>query len=262
MSSVPYIQSPLMFQQPQEKCSHAYTLQQKLQATKLKLKSKRPTTNKSDSSKIYESKIVRNQKLTNIIKLTKQHKNNRLNITFNKLNEFKSTKNLDSSVETINKLPNNSCNITQKIKSNKTPNNKLKLFSKQTKVPTGKLPSPISITTNLHNPKSMYIDLDSVAEQSRLKSTILQDKSSEKKNTTPVTLNPSMLLSSCPGLSITPVINSNTINHKSIECLTLQQVQNTSTASKSINIEQLQHLSNGLTITKSEKTAMQIQRPN
>lgn len=290
----PYTQSPL-FPMTQE-TSYNYTLQQKLQATKQKLKknsnnkpkaeSKRSTISKTDKSDAHrlpngkqkksssvkisiESKIVRNSKLFNN-KSTKKPKSNRLepckslNISHNTHNELKPSHNLDSIVE-INKLP---YNIVQPQKQK--PNN-LSLVKqkavKQTMASTlltmdKSKPTIMMKPTNSHNPKSVYIDLDCAAEQARLKSTILQNKSPEIKKTATVSLSPAMLLSSCPGLSITPVVNAND-NRKATETsLASRHVQNIPTITQNFNFEQFQHLSNSsLTITKSEKNFNKKSKP-
>lgn len=284
----PYTQSPL-FPMTQE-TSYNYTLQQKLLATKQKLKknsnkpkaeSKRSAISKTDKSdrlpngkpkksssiKIsIESKIVRNSKLPNN-KSTKRPKTTRLelckslNIPHNTLNELKSPHNLDSIVE-INKLPNS-------IGQSQKPNNLSSVKQKAIKHTTATTllavdkskPTIMTKPTSSRNPKSVYIDLDSAAEQARLKSTILHNKSPEVKKTATVSLNPAMLLSSCPGLSITPVVNAND-NRKAIETsLASRHVQNVQTITNNFNFEQFQHLGNSLTITKSEKNVNKKSKP-
>lgn len=288
----PYTQSPL-FPMTQE-TSYNYTLQQKLQATKQKLKQnsikpkaepKRSILSKIDKSDIHrlqngiqkkssilktsiESKIVRNSKLTNnnptinpktnCLELCKS-----LNISQNMLNEIKSSHNLDSNVE-INKLPN-SIDQSQKQK----PNNSSLIKQKTVKHSiAAKLlamdKSKLTITpktTSSRNPKSVYIDLDSAAEQARLKSTILHNKSPEIKKTTTVSLSPAMLLSSCPGLSITPVVNPNDNRKANETSLASNHVQNLPTISTNFNLEQFRHLGNSLTITKSEKNGNTKTKP-
>lgn len=286
----PYTQSPL-FPMTQE-TSYNYTLQQKLQATKQKLKknsnkpkteSKRSKTDKLDSHRLpngkqkksssvkisIDSKIVRNSKLSNN-KSTKKPKTNRLepckslNISHNTQNELKPSHNLNSIAE-INKLP---YNIVQPQKQK--PNN-LSLVKqkavKQTMASTfltmdKSKPTIMMKPTNSRNPKSVYIDLDCAAEQARLKSTIFQNKSPEIKKTATVSLSPAMLLSSCPGLSITPVVNTND-NRKTTETsLASRHVQNIPTITQNFNFEQFQHLSNSsLTITKSEKNFNKKSKP-
>jgi len=289
----PYTQSPL-FPMTQE-TSYNYTLQQKLLATKQKLKknsikskteSKRSPISKTDkisdvhrlpnsklkkSSSIkvsIESKIVQCSKLSNN-KPTKRPKTNHLelckslNISHNTLNELKSSQNLDSIVE-INKL-SNSIGQSQKQK----PNNLSSVKQKAVKhamaatlltIDKSK-PTITTKPTSSRNPKSVYIDLDSAAEQARLKSTILHNKSPEVKKTATVSLSPAMLLSSCPGLSITPVVNTNDNRKANETSLASRHVQNIQTITKNFNFEQFQHLGNSLTITKSEKNVNKKSKP-
>jgi len=288
----PYTQSPL-FPMTQE-TSYNYTLQQKLQATKQKLKrnsikpkteSKRSIISKIDKSDIHrlpigkqkksyslkttiESKIMRNSKLPNN-KPTKRPKTNHLelgkslNNSQNILDKIKSSHDLDSNVE-INKLPN-SIEQSQKQKSNNLSSIKQKavkhsMATTLLAIDKSKL-TIMTKTTSSRNPKSVYIDLDSAAEQARLKSTILHNKSPEIKKTTSVSLNPAMLLSSCPGLSITPVVNAND-NRKANEISSASNhVQNIPTITKNFNLEQFKHLGHSLTITKSEKNVNKKTKP-
>jgi len=285
----PYTQSPLFPMSQQT--SYNYTLQQKLQATKQKLKknsnkpkaeSKRSKTEKLDvhrlpngkqkkSSSIkvsIDSKIVRNSKLSNN-KPTKKTKTNHLelcktlNISHNAQNELKPSHNLDSIVE-INKLPND-IGQSQKQKPNNLSSIKQKavkqaMSSTLLTVEKSK-PTVMMKPTNSRNPKSVYIDLDSVAEQARLKSTILQNKSPEIKKTATVSLSPAMLLSSCPGLSITPVVNANDNRKANETSLASRHVQNIPTITQNFNFEKFQHLNNSLTITKSEKNVNKKSKP-
>ncbi|XP_027850821.2 calcineurin-binding protein cabin-1-like [Aphis gossypii] len=288
----PYTQSPLMYPINQE-TSYNYTLQQKLQATKQKLKkpinkpkaeTKRSTNSKTEKSDAHrlpnkpkkstsiktsiDSKIVRNPKLS-INKPTKRPKINRLelsktlNISHSTPNELKTSHNLDSILE-INKL-SNSISQSQNQKPNNLSSDKPKAVKHSmaaTLVPMGKSkPTMMTKTTSSRNPKSVYIDLDSAAEQARLKSTILQNKNPETKKTATVPLSPAMLLSSCPGLSITPVVNTNDNRKPNETLLASHHVQNITTTSKNFNFEQLQHLGNSLTITKSEKNTNKKSKP-
>ncbi|CAH1731820.1 unnamed protein product [Aphis gossypii] len=269
----PYTQSPLMYPINQE-TSYNYTLQQKLQATKQKLKkpinkpkaeTKRSTNSKTEKSDAHrlpnkpkkstsiktsiDSKIVRNPKLS-INKPTKRPKINRLelsktlNISHSTPNELKTSHNLDSILE-INKLSNS---ISQS--QNQKPNN---LSSDKPKAVKHSMAATLV--------PMVYIDLDSAAEQARLKSTILQNKNPETKKTATVPLSPAMLLSSCPGLSITPVVNTNDNRKPNETLLASHHVQNITTTSKNFNFEQLQHLGNSLTITKSEKNTNKKSKP-
>lgn len=300
----PCTQSPLMFPMSLEPCNYNITLQQKLLATKQKLKrsnskqkieTKRSTSSKdkdrtdsgqlsngkpkkSSSNKSNELKIVRNQKPSNIVKLLKQMKSGRIaeldkpaNILTNK---SKSHHNLDSVVD-FSKVIHHSIGFKRSeaapsppLKPNKTPSDKPKTTAvRPSATLTGVTvnnakPSVLISTTSPRNSKSVYIDLDSAAEQARLKSTILQNKNPEKKNTAPVALSPAILLS-CPGLSITPVVNTTNDNtgRKTAminEPSTSRQVSNVPT-SKNFNFEQLQQLGNSLTITKSEKNGSKKQ---
>lgn len=293
---VPYSQSPLLFPMPVETSSYNYTLQQKLQATKQKLKrnnskekleSKRSTkAGKSDANRLIngkskknagnkrgsELKVAKNYKSLHAVKTTKLPRGDCLEYekypNENKLNELKSSHCSESIVE-ITKFP--------------SANNACKPFSEASEAAAGPSHNSKPIPTSYDNPeetaaalqatmvtggvtvskvkipvmpktassrKSVYIDLDSAAEQARLKSTILHNKIPETNNTGPVSLNPAMLLSSCPGLSITPIVN---------ELSTVRQTQSSSTAmpppspSKNFHFKQLQHLGNSLTITKTEK---------
>lgn len=297
----PCKQSPLMFPMSLEPCSYNITLQQKLQATKQKLKrsnnkqkieTKRSTTNKDNkyktdanqlsngrskkySSKINELKLVRNQKSPNISKLVKPSKS--ASLEFNKtvnilLDKSKPYQYLDSVVE-INNVHHNTGNTfceatSSSLKPNKTSFDKLKTSVVKQTATSGTAMSNVKssilnkVAATPHNPKSVYIDLDSAAEQARLKSTLLHNKNPDKKNTAPVSLNPAMLLSSCPGLSITPVVNTNdNMSRKATnEQSTSRLVQNTPT-SKNFNFEHLQQLGNSLTITKSEKNGNKNQTP-
>jgi len=287
----PYTQSPL-FPMTQE-TSYNYTLQQKLQATKQKLKRnsikpkaepKRSIISKIDKLDIHqvpngkqkkssilktsiESKIVRNPKLTNN-NPTKNPKTNglelckSLNISQNMLNEIKSSHNLDSNIE-INKLPN-SIDQSQKQKPNNSSSIKQKTVKHSiaaTLLAIDKSKPIMPKTTSSRNPKSVYIDLDSAAEQARLKSTILHSKTPEIKKTTTVSLSPAMLLSSCPGLSITPVVNPNDNRKANETSLVSNHVQNIPTITKNFNLEQFKHLGNSLTITKSEKNGNKKTKP-
>uniref|UniRef100_A0A2H8TCI2 Calcineurin-binding protein cabin-1 n=2 Tax=Melanaphis sacchari TaxID=742174 RepID=A0A2H8TCI2_9HEMI len=288
----PYTQSPLMFPMTQE-TSYNYTLQQKLQATKqiLKRNNSKPKaekrsasskTDKLDTNRLssgkqkkninlkinIDSKIIRNSKLS-INKPTKRSKTNRLelskplNISHNTPNELKSSHNLDS-ISEIN-TPPNSMGQSQKQKPNISSSDILKnvkhpmistLLAMDKSKPTLK-----TKTTSSRNPKSVYIDLDSATEQARLKSTIFQNKSPEVKKTAIVPLSPAMLLSSCPGLSITPVVNTNDNRKANETSLASCHVQNITKTTKNFNFEQLQHLSNSLTITKSEKNVNKKSKP-
>ncbi|VVC42534.1 Hypothetical protein CINCED_3A009963 [Cinara cedri] len=298
----PYSQSPLIYPLPLETCSYAYTLQQKLQATKQKLKGsnnkqktelKRPTSNKIDkvdpirSVTFKTKKSISNNKFTNLgnnkelkiksqksavstINATKQVKNNQLeHNTFlqnslNNLNELKLNNNLNSAVEN-KKLPKNLSNKFNEIFSTVQNSKPLKKYSDKSKTSAIKVlgngntnstkPIMMKKMNMAHNTKSVYIDLDSAAEQARLKSKVFQNKSPENKVTIPVSLNPAMLLSTCPGLSITPILSSNDHNmqHKTIEPSLSHQIQNTSTSNNFSFEQQFQHLSNSLTITKAEK---------
>lgn len=289
----PYTQSPLMYPMNQE-TSHDYTLKQKLQATKQKLKkpinkpkaeTKRSTnfkTEKSDAHRLpnkpkkstsintsIDLKIGRNPKLS-INKPTKRPKINRLelsktlNISHSTPNELKTSHNLDSILE-INKL-SNSISQSQNQKPNDLSSDKPKAVKHSmatTLVAMGKSKPTMmtSSSTSSHNPKSVYIDLDSAAEQARLKSTILQNKNPETKKTATVPLSPAMLLSSCPGLSITPVVNTNDNRKANETLLASRHVQNITTTSANFNFEQLQHLGSSLTITKSEKNINKKSKP-
>lgn len=301
---VPYSQSPLMYPLPLETCSYAYTLQQKLQATKQKLKrsnnkqkieSKRSSNNKGDkvdfnrSMSFKPKKNISNNKYSNLgngkdlkskslkssANATKQttkidhleHSSSKaLHISSNNLNDIKLNKNLKSvEIVEISKLPKN---VNNKFNATFSPvqNPKgLKTYASKPKTSAVKMLS----NGNVNNVKSIatkktnmarntkmytkYIDLDSAAEQARLKSTIFQNKSPEKKCTIPVSLNPAMLLSTCPGLSITPVLNANDNNvHRTVvdEQSASHQIR---TNLNSFSFEQqFQRLSNSLTITKSE----------
>lgn len=291
----PYSQSPLMFPMPMETCSYNYTLQQKLQATKQKLKRnnnkeklelKRSTSNKADKSDANrltngrskknpgkksgsELKIVKNSKSS--VKTTKLLKSDRLVIdklpNENKPNEISVSHCSDSIVE-INKLPSAN-NVRNSLSEASTAtaglsHNSISIqtsYDKPKETAAAQQAMPLTggitvskvklpVTTKTAAPrKSVYIDLDSAAEQARLKSTIIQNKSPETKSTGPVSLNPAMLLSSCPGLSITPIVS---------EMSVLRQTQNTSTTMpppppKNFHFKELQHLGNSLTITKTEK---------
>lgn len=275
-------QSSLMFPLPVETCSYSYTLQQKLQATKQKLKRsnnkqktelKRSTNNKSDNdvnnissinrpkkhliNKTNETKIVKYHKSPNI-NLTKQSKNNHLEhnksleISPSTLNRL--ANNLNSAVE-IKKIPNNPNNLCNKIASlshNLKTYDKPKLKASTSNVKSSTITTKTTIPSR--NLKSVYIDLDSTVEQARLKSTILLNKPLEKKKTASVSLSPTLLLSSCPGLSITPVVNSNdNATRLKKEQSTSVEYRNTPTKSKNFNFEQLKHLGNSVTITKTEK---------
>lgn len=289
----PCKQSPLMFPMSLEPCNYNITLQQKLLATKQKLKrsnskqkieTKRTSSikdriehgqlsngrpKKNSTNKSSELKIVKNQKSSNIIKAVKQMKSGGTA----ELDKSKSHHNFDSIVD-FSKVIHHSIGFKfgeatppPSLKSNKTSSDKLKSSTvKQTATATSVAvsnvkPTVSTKTASSRNSKSVYIDLDSAAEQARLKSTILQNKNPEKKNSAPVSLSPAILLSSCPGLSITPVVNTMndnsgrknaTINDQS----TSRQIPNVST-SKNFNFEQLQQLGNSLTITKSEKSKKQ-----
>lgn len=293
----PYTQSSFKNPLPLS-TSTSYTLQQKLQATKQKLKqnnnkhkteTKRSLGCKEDKAETHQSAIGRPNKYSNNksiepktgriqkpykIKSTKLHNDNlelnkSLNISLNKFNE--SIPILDLPIE-INKIPNHSFNtfsqhtsLAQKPKSNKISSDKSKVspikqamatLTTSTGLAISKVkPTMTTKTTSPRNPKSVYIDLDCAAEQARLKSTILQNKTPEKKSTVPITLNPAMLLSSCPGLSITPIIKTteNNINRPAKELSTSRPIKNNSVQSKIYNFEQLQQLSNSFTITKTEK---------
>lgn len=300
----PYSQSPLLFPMPMETCNYNYTLQQKLQATKQKLKrnnskekleSKRSTSNKADKSDTNrltngrskkntgnksggEIKNAKNFKSVHGVKTTKIPKSDRLEL--GKSSNEKKPKELklfpcpDPVVE-INKLPsaNNACNSfseeftpiagpSQNSKSiemsYEKPNEILtaqQAIASTGSVSVSKVKLPVAAKM-AGSRKSVYIDLDCAAEQARLKSSILQNKSPEKKNTAPVSLNPAMLLSSCPGLSITPIVNEMSVLHPT---------QNTSTTmpppSNNFNFKQLQHLGNSLTITKTEKNGSKKSSP-
>jgi hypothetical protein len=298
----PYSQSPLLFPMPMETCSYSYTLQQKLQATKQKLKrnnskekseSKRLTNNKADKSEANrlingrskkntgnksggELKIAKNLKSVHGVKTKKISKSDRLELektsNENRPNELKSFPLPDSVVE-INKLPSakNAYNsFSEDFAAVAGPSQNSKSIQMHYDKPnetvaahqaissTGsvtvskvKLPAAAKIAGSR---KSVYIDLDCAAEQARLKSTILQ-KIPEKKNTVPVSLNPAMLLSSCPGLSITPIVNE----------VSVMLSQNTPTTipppSKNFHFKQLEHLGNSLTITKTEKNGSKKSSP-
>lgn len=291
---VPYSQSPLMYPLPLETCSYAYTLQQKLQATKQKLKrsnskqkieSKRSTyskvdkvdtnrsmtfkpkkhssSNKFSSLGIGKESKIKNQKST--VNTTKQPKRDHLENSSTSLHI--SSNNLNSPLQN-NKLPKHLSNKFNETVSPPLQNTKpLKTYSDKLKTSGIKIlgngnannVKPIVMTkVNMaRNTKSVFIDLDSAAEQARLKSTIFQNKSPEKKKTIPLSLNPAILLSSCPGLSITPVMNANDniMHRKGLEPSTSRQIQNSSTSNNFNFEQQFQHLSNSLTITKTEKNA-------
>lgn len=300
---VPYSQSPLMYPLPLETCSYAYTLQQKLQATKQKLKRsnnkqkielKRPPNNKGDKVDTYRSmsfkprKNISNNKFSNLgngkdlkskslkspanaaKQTTKidhlEHSSKSIHISSNNLNDIQLNNNLESvEIVEINKLPKN---VNNKFKETFSPvqNPKgLKTYSNKPRKSAVKVLSNGNVnnvkpivtkkTNTARNTKmyTEYIDLDSAAEQARLKSTIFQNKSPEKKCTIPVSLNPAMLLSTCPGLSITPVLNANDNNmhHTVVGEQSSHQIR---TNLNSFSFEQqFQRLSNSLTITKSEK---------
>lgn len=298
----PYSQSPLRFPMTLETCSYAYTLQQKLIATKQKLKrnnyKKKMESKQSVSSKIdkadasktkknnfnnknNELNVIQNQKSPNI-KQTKQPKNNclelddSLNCSPNKLNDYKSLKKLDSAIE-ISKLPNNlsikfkeTSPSVQNTKSNKLPSNKPKTSTvKQVLAAAGVTmrktkPAMTLKTSSPHSSKSVYIDLDSAAEQARLKSTIFQNKDLGEKNASPLPLSPAMFLSSCPGLSITPIVgmnNDNSNRKPNNQPSKSHQIQNPTTTPKNFHFEQLQHLGNNLIITKAEKNGCKKSTP-
>lgn len=105
-------------------------------------------------------------------------------------------------------------------------------------VTISKIESSSTTKSNIYSqsPKSVCINLDSAVKQSHLKSTLLKKNSFENKKTTSVFPTPAMLLSSCPGLSITPILNTNNTN--------------TGTKMKSCNVEQL---GNSVTITTIDK---------
>jgi len=84
------------------------------------------------------------------------------------------------------------------------------------------------------------VNLGSGTEQAGLKSSTLQNKDQDKKVPVPVMLNPGVILSPCPGLSITPVVN----------CQTNDLSRNIPMKSKNYNFEQL---GNCITITKTDK---------
>lgn len=279
--------------------STSYTLQQKLQATKQKLKqnnnkqkteTKRSIGCKGDKTDMHQSTIGRPYKYSSNknsepkigqtqksykTKSTKLYNNDNielnksLNVSFNKFNE--SIPCLDSSIE-INKVPNHSYNtfsqhasFAQKKKSNKMFPDKSKVSAIDQSLVTLTTSTGLAIskvkpamtttkTTTSHNPKSVYIDLDCADEQARLKSTILQNKTPEKKSSVPITLNPALLISSCPGLSITPIIKTtNNINRQVNEPSTSRQTKKIPVKPKIYNLEQLQQLSNSFSITKTEK---------
>lgn len=264
-----------------ETCSYSNTLQQKLLATKQKLKRisvkqktelKRSTINKlvkgtnnspnskpvkNSINKSNESIILRPEKFPKPMKELKSNnlelKNflNPAHINFNQ-----SVQNLNSPIE-IKMLPDKLTNVMSSTSKSKISDN-LKLKSiKQGMMTSGVTISKVessSTSKSKHfpqNPKSVYINLDSAIEQARLKSTILQNNSFKNKKTKPVPLTPAMLVSSCPGLSITPIVN--TINKTSYgpnNLSTSCQIQNTTTKTKKCNFE---HLGNSVTITKAEK---------
>lgn len=274
----PLKHSSPMFPLALEPSSYTNTLQQKLQATKQKLKRnntkqkgeiKRLTNNKlvksinnlptskpiKTSNKNTNSKTVSFKKSLNV-KPTKQCKNNNLELNAflnTSHNEFEGpTYNLDSAVE-IKMLPDKFIKtplLTQKSKTTSKP--------KSTTIKQGMMAAGVSISkvepstvikTKMipQKSKSVYINLDSAAEQARLKSTIL-NKNVEKKKTASLPLDPALLLSSCPGLSITPIVNSN----DNISYQMKERIQTPITKSKNGNFE---HLSNSVTITKTEKNS-------
>lgn len=297
----PYSQSPLRFPMTLGTCSYAYTLQQKLLTTKQKLKrnnnnnkieSKQSVSYKMNNTDTEKPKknnfnnwnnelnIIQNQKTSNI-KQTKQPKNNcleldrSLNYSPSKLNDLKSINKLDLAIE-INKLPNNLCvkfretSLVQNTKSNKLPSNKPKASTvKHVLAAAGVAirktkPTMTLKTSNPCSSKSVYIDLDSAAEQARLKFSMCQNKDLGEESITPLPLSPAMLLSSCPGLSITPINNKNNDNTNSKpnnQPSISHQIQNPLTTSNNFNFEQLQHLGNNLIITKAEKISNKKSKP-
>lgn len=295
----PCTQSPLMFPMSLEPCNYNITLQQKLLATKQKLKrsnsklkieSKRSMSNKdkdrtdhrllsngrskkNSSNRNNELKIVRNHKPSNMAKLLKHMKSAGLAELDKSADKIKSHHNLDLIVD-FSKVIHNSIKFnlpkpsetdtSPHLKPNKTSSDKpntsaFRQTTTSTSVTECNAKPTMSINTaSSRNSKSVYIDLDSAAEQARLKSTILQNKNPEKKNTTTVPLNSAILLSSCPGLSITPVVN--TTDDYTGRKTTMINEPSTSRqisvpTSKNFNFEQLQQLGNSLTITKSEKNS-------
>lgn len=280
----PLKHSPPVFPLSLEPSSYTNTLQQKLQATKQKLKRnntkqkvelKRLTNNKlvksihslpsskpikTSTNKNTNSKTLLNNKSLNV-KPTKQYKNNNL-----ELNAFLNTShkefeeptyNLDSAVE-IKMLPDKFIKaplLTQKSKIiNKPKSTTFKQGMIAAGVSISKVEPSTMIKTKMipQKSKSVYINLDSAAEQARLKSTILI-KGVEKKKTASLPLDPAILLSSCPGLSITPIVSSNdNISYQLKEQKVSHQIQTPTAKSKNCNFE---HLSNSVTITKTEKNS-------
>lgn len=294
----PYTQSPLMFALPSGMCSsYAYTLQQKLQATKQKLKrnnnkqksdSKRSLSNKTDKSETNRlsndrpkknaskknsgSKSMSSSK-SSFVKsevIGPQLTSKLTNVPSSKFNEPKLTHTLEPLVN-INRLSSNFASnkfgdgaITaiapQKPKHNKTniEKSKTSTIKHKTAVAMSKT-KPATVTSR--NSKSVYIDLDSAAEQARLKSSIIHTKVPEKKKASSVPLNPAMLLSSCPGLSITPVVNANDKSQKTIDMPSSSMIRNNQTKSKNFNFEHLQQLGNSITITKADKSGNKTSKP-
>lgn len=264
-----------------ETCSYSNTLQQKLLATKQKLKRigtkqktelKRSTFNKlaKSTNNLPNIKLVKNsinknnesimlgpEKLPKSMKELKSNNlelNNFLNPAHVNFNQ--SVQNSNSPIE-IKMLPDKLTNaMSSASKSKSSDNFKFKTI-KQGMMTSGVTiskveSSSLSKSKNFPQiPKSVYINLDSAVEQARLKSTILQNNGFENKKTKPVSLTPAMLLSSCPGLSITPIVNTNhKTNYGPNKLSTSCQIQNTTTKTKKCNFE---HFGNSVTITKAEK---------
>lgn len=143
-------------------------------------------------------------------------------VSLNTFNE--SVHNLDSAIEII-KLPINndiSCNKYREDSSSQ------KTSAITTDINSFKITPPKIMTIDSHNLKSMCINLDSKAEHTRIKSSTLQHKDSEKINI-PIMSNPSNIFS-CPDLSITPIVNANCqINEPSSMS---HQIKNIQTKSK------------------------------
>lgn len=284
----PYTHSPLMFPMSLSG-NYTYTLQQKLQATKQKLKrsnklkteSKRSSGHKADkvdaghsandrprkhsSNKSNDLKTVQNQKSSNVQQPQPDvicPQPSKLSVFPGKYNEPKPSHISEPVANTSNRVPNifadyqfaeGAAPFSKKPKPpHKTPSEKSKMSSAIRQQTT---PKPLAIP---RNPKSVYIDLDSAAEQARLKSTVLQNKVPERKTTTPVPLSPAMLLSSCPGLSITPVVGAADKIRKPVDAPSLSRsiVHSSSTkpTTSNFNFEHLQQLGNSITITKAEKS--------
>jgi len=272
-----------------EKCSYSNTSPKKLAAKEQKLKEinnkqktklKRLTNNKlvkinnnlpnskpvkNSINKSNESKIVLPEKLpdpTKELRHNNLNPNNFLNSTHNNFDHF--VQNLDSPVEII-RLPNKMSNVMSLALKSKI-SDKLKPATIKPDMVTSEITiskvEPSSTTKSKilsQKSESITFNLDSAVKLTRPKSTILQNYGLKNEKTTPVPITPAMLLSSCPGITIVPVVSTNNkINFGPNEFSMSSQIQDTS---KIKNCD-LEHFVNSVTINKVErKMVPKIQCP-